>query len=236
MPCKTRTETVLRRTGFYGRPSRFDTLTEAEVLGWWNAGRVTVADLRLAANRTVRHHHDETDQRSQTNVALVGVAVEPWAERVWRRDPRFSICLPKGDGTVAAIAASGRPADRRALWARLGDSRAAVTAQAARSLRDAVTEYVEDISGQHGIRLEALLARTGLNGRDPIHGTIAARMIGVTPARLYQIGDQLERCRTKARSPAGVWIPQFGAAEIADWPDESAAAGVEATRAFSTAS
>ena len=37
-------------------------------------------------------------------------------------------------------------------------------------LAEAVAGYVEAISSQHGIRLEVLLAYTGLNGRDPIGG------------------------------------------------------------------
>ena len=231
-PFKTRTETVLRRAGFYEDPTRFNTLTEAEVLGWWNAGVATVADIRFAGNRAIRHHHDETDQRSQMNVALADVAAEPWAEHIWRRDPRFSAYVPKCDGTVADIAASGYPNDRRGLWTRLDDLRAAVAAQAALSLREAVAEYVEAISSQYGIRLEALLARTGLNGRDPIYGSTAARMLDVSPARIYQIQDQLERRRVRARPPAGTWVPQMTVAESRGWPNSYTTAGIEATRRF----
>jgi hypothetical protein len=50
-----------------------------------------------------------------------------------------------------------------------------VAAQAALSLPDAVGDYVEAISGQHGRRLEVLLARTGLSGSDPITGVEASR-------------------------------------------------------------
>ena len=38
VPFLTRTVTILRRMGFFDDSSRFDTLTEAEVLAWWNAG------------------------------------------------------------------------------------------------------------------------------------------------------------------------------------------------------
>ena len=89
VPFKTRTETVLRRAGFYDEPSRFDTLTEAEVMGWWNAGVATVADIRFVGNRAIRHHHDETDQAEPDERRARRVAVEPWAEHIWRRDPRI---------------------------------------------------------------------------------------------------------------------------------------------------
>jgi hypothetical protein len=233
VPFKTRTETVLRRAGYYDHPERFNTLTEAEVMGWWNAGVATVADIRFTGNRTIRRHHEATDERSEMNVALAAVATEPWAPHIWHRDPRFASYVPKGGKTVEQIALSGHPNDRRALWCHLDDLRAAVAAQAALSLPDAVAEYVvEAISGQHGHRLEVLLARTGLNGNDPIYGTTAARVLGVTSARIYQIQDQLERHRIRARPPSGVWMPQIAAAERFGWPDDYTGAGIAATRDF----
>jgi hypothetical protein len=36
--------TILRRMGYHDDPSLFNTLTEAEVLSWWNAGVGTVAN------------------------------------------------------------------------------------------------------------------------------------------------------------------------------------------------
>ena len=54
VPFKRRTETVLRRAGYHDAPRRFDSLTEAEVMGWWN--------------------HEETDVRSARNVVLAAVA------------------------------------------------------------------------------------------------------------------------------------------------------------------
>ena len=232
VPFKTRTETVLRRAGYYDNPHRFDTLTEAEVMGWWNAGVATVADVRFTGNRAIRRHLEETDERSEMNVALAGVAAEPWAPHIWHRDPRFTHYVPKAGETVEQIAVSGHPIDRRALWGQLDDLRAAMAVQAALSLPDAVANYVEAISGQHGRRLQVLLARIGLNGRDPIYGTTAARMLGVSPARVYQIQDALERHRIRARPPAGVWMPQMAEAERFGWPDDYTDAGIAVTRAF----
>ena len=126
---------------------------------------------------------------------------------------------------MAEIAASGHPNDRRALWTRLDDLRAAVAAQAALSLPERSPSMWKAISGQHGIRLEALLARTGLNGRDPIYGTTAARMLGVSPARIDQIQDAPraqpveglaasrrvdaagDGCRSVSAGPAGTPLP-----------------------------
>jgi hypothetical protein len=96
--------------------------------------------------------------------------------------------------------------------------RDAVDAQAKLSLLAAVAQYVEAISGQHGERLDMLLAPTGLNGSDPIHGTEAARRLGVSHQRMYQIVQQLHRARDRACPPAGTWVPQPDAADDIGWP------------------
>ena len=66
---------------------------------------------------------------------------------------------------------------------------------AALPLERAVSGYVEAISGQLGIRLEVLLAYTGLNGRDPIMGREAGATLGVSYQRVQQISAQLHRNR-----------------------------------------
>ena len=121
---------------------------------------------------------------------------------------------------------------RRSLWTRLENLRSAVVAQSALSLSEAIAQYVEAISGQRGRRLEVLLARTGLNGRDPITGPTASQMLGVSPARMYQIQNTLERHRLRAQPPRGVWMPQVTIALEHGWPTGYTDAGVEATRAF----
>ena len=107
----------------------------------------------------------------------------PWASQVWYRDPRFSKYLPKGNATVCVIATSGTTVDRLALLDRLVGLEAAIDTQGALTLTDAVAEYVELITGQHGVRLEVLLAR------------------GCT--RLLLIRSRSCRCEGCGRSPLG---------------------------------
>jgi hypothetical protein len=160
------------------------------------------------------------------------VAKEPWAQHVWHRDPRFETYLPRVDATVYDIATSGIAVDRRFLWDHLEDLRGAVEDQAALTRPEAVSEYVEAISGQHGHRLEVLLALTGLNGQDRISGLEASRRIRRSPPRGSQILHQCLRNRDRARPPAGAWMPQMGEAERDGWLDGHTQVGVEATRAF----
>ena len=108
----------------------------------------------------------------------------------------------------------------------------ALDAQAARTPADADAEYVQAISGQHDDRLKALLARTGLDGQDPITGAEMARRLGVSDQRASQITGRLWYYRDRCRPPAGIWMPQVTVAERDGWPDGHTGMGMEATRGF----
>jgi hypothetical protein len=170
VPFTKRTATVLERQGIYTNPALLNELTTTDVLGWWNAGPATVEDLRVAGNDAIRRHHTETGLLAILATDLSNMASESWAPHVWYHDPRFTRFVPKGDLTVYEIATSGSAVDQRFLWQQGVELRDAVDAQARLPLLAAVAEYVEAVSGQHGERLDALLACTGLNGRDPITG------------------------------------------------------------------
>jgi hypothetical protein len=166
-------------------PILLNQITTTDVLGWWNAGPTTVDDLRVTGNDAITRHHKETGLLKDLARDLLNIASEPWAPYVWHRDTRFAQFVPKGDHTVHDIATSGSAVDRRFLWEHRNGLRDAVDAQARLSLLDAIAQYVEAISGQHGERLDALVARTGLSGSDPIHGTEAARRLGISHQRMH---------------------------------------------------
>jgi hypothetical protein len=110
--------------------------------------------------------------------------------------------------------------------------RNAVDTQARLSLLDAISQYVEAVSGQHGDRLEALLARTGLNGRDPITGAEAARSLGVSHQRMCQIVQQLHRAKDRGCPSAGIWMPQLDAADQNGWPNSVTPSSKSAIQGF----
>jgi hypothetical protein len=162
------------------------------------------------------------------------MSLEPWAPHIWYHDPRFARFLPKGEGTVNEIATSGSAVDRRFLWEHGRQLRDAVDEEAKLSLLAEVAMYVEAFSGQHGERLDALLAHTALNGSDPINGTEAARRLGVSHQRMYQIVQQLYRARGRSCPPEGLWMPQLGAVERDDWPASISANAKTSIRAFAS--
>jgi hypothetical protein len=250
VPFRKRTVTILRRLGFFDDPTLLNEVTEADVLGWWNAGVKTVADLRDTGNAAIVWHHATSGERQQQAEAedrrrkveavelrqmadaLRQVAGEAWAAQVWWRDPRFRDLLRRGDVTAREICLNGNSEERRELWDSLTDLEARVKRLAALPLAEVVAGYVEAISSQHGIRLEVLLAYTGLNGRDPISGREAADALGVTHQRISQIAMQLQRNRDRARPPGGIWMPQVDAAIADGWPDGYTALGVGAIGVF----
>jgi hypothetical protein len=203
-------------------------LTEADVAGWWNAGPATIQDIHRTGNEAIRLHHETTELRLRIDADLAEIALEPWAEHIWYRDPRFAGFLPKADLTVHDIATSGSAVDRRVLWNQLDDLRAAVAQQGDLPLGEAVPEYVEAISRHHGERLDVLLAVTGLNGRDPIISTDAAERLKVSRQRISQIVNQLHKRMEEARPANGIWLPQIRVADRTRWPDGYTQRGIEA--------
>lgn len=232
VPFKQRTRTVLKRQGLLDNPASFFDLTEGTVLSWWNAGPVTVDDLRTTGPAAIKRHHTETGARTRLNSVLERAAREPWARRIWHLDPRFSDLLPKRAGTVHDIATTGSAADRQELHDRLDRLRTAVVEQRSLGLLDAVARHVSCLSRQEENRLIVLLARTGLDGGYRITGKEAANRLGVTTARVYQIEQQLWHHRSRTRPSSGFWMPQVAAAEAGGWPVQCTEAGIEAIREF----
>lgn len=141
---------------------------------------------------------------------------------MWRRDPRFGNLLPPRweVRTICDLATRGTDTDKRLLFDVVDAVRARLTLLAALPLELAVTGFIEAISSQHGVRLDMLLACTGLNGRDPITQREVATVLGVSDQRVSQIVAQLYRQRDKVTPSGGIWMPQADAAVADGWPDQ----------------
>lgn len=60
----------------------------------------------------------------------------------------------------------------------------------------------------------------------------AARRLGVSFLRVYQIVGQLKRARDRASPLAGIWMPQVDIAIEHGWPGNYTTAGIAATLSF----
>jgi hypothetical protein len=183
-------------------------------------GCCDVEGFEAAEVRTIAHrYHAEADLRAHMDTVLEEVTIEPRDPQIWFRDPQFTDYLPRSDATVYGIAAGESTLDRRFLFDRRGDLRAAIDSQATLNLTDVVAEYVELITGQHGVGLEVLLDRTGLNRDDPSTRTEAGRRLGVSYQRIYQLEQQLQGHRDRAVSPGEVWRPQLASDAGYGWTE-----------------
>jgi hypothetical protein len=239
VPFRVRTVTILRRKCIWDDMTRLDEISEADVMSWMTAGVKTVADLRETGNAAIAAHRTSAPERRRRAAesrriadGLRRLTGESWTAQVWWRDPRFRDLLQRGDVTVREICLSGSSEEQRQLWANLAGLEARVKHLAALPLAEAVAGYVEAISGQHGIRLDVLLAYTGLNGRDPISGREAGEILGVTHQNISRIAGQLQRNRDRARPPGGILIPQVDAAVRDGWPDGYTTATIGTIRVF----
>jgi hypothetical protein len=70
------------------------------------------------------------------------------------------------------------------------------------------------------------------HGRVPITGADAARRLGVSHQRMYQIVRQLHRARDRACPSAGIWMPQLDAADQNGWSRSISAEAQTAIRGF----
>lgn len=144
----------MERAGLFDTPTAIDDLTEDDVLGWENAGVLTLQDFIDAGNAGIAFYHGPARE-------LAPVADEPWAHKVSRRDPRFKNLLPKTHQTVAQIARKGHQDHQRVLLANLEATRQRVDEIAAQDPEEALREWLGLITGQAGRRLDIVMARLG---------------------------------------------------------------------------
>jgi hypothetical protein len=90
VPFTKRTATILQRQGIYTNPALLDKVTTMDVLGWWNAGPLTVDDLRITGNDAIRRHQEEAGLLEQLATDLSNMASKPWAPHIWwKSDGRY---------------------------------------------------------------------------------------------------------------------------------------------------
>jgi hypothetical protein len=182
--------------------TRIDTVTEADVAGFWNTGPTTVADLIESGNVAISWHHSEARQLAKV------VARDYWTRQVWRRDRRFTNLLPAVDATVYDIGVAGRHDHQRHLYRRLPAIRKRLDKLLGDSPTEALIRYVAMNTGRTRGRTVVLLQRVGLL-EPALSGTEAALRLGVSQQRVHQLVEQLQH-RVRRLQPPGerAWLPQ----------------------------
>jgi Sigma-70, region 4 len=129
---------------------------------------------------------------------LLKVIDANWAPQVSDQDPRFMDLLPNGEGTIfeRIDAYTSSPADHQLEEQSLAEAIPAIEARIHEiddlPLDVALKGFLVAISGYSGKKLEALLARLGWSGHEPITLEEAGRIAGITRERIRQLVKRIE--------------------------------------------
>ena len=182
--------------------------TAHDILALDNFGRAALPRPQLDGNAAIAWHQGPSQE-------LRALTEEPWAERIWRSDRRFSALLPSTDATVAEIARDGHDDHQRVVYRNLPKLRRRMDRIAAMCPEQAIRDYVAAGTGQRRKRLTVLLAVTGIARDEPITKAEGARRLGVSDQRMAQIVAQFWQACDRTTPPAGIWPPHLQR-ELAD--------------------
>ena len=150
-----RTDRLLAH-GIAADPARLSALTYGALLALPRVGARAAYTFALTAEQAIDDAYAEGRLPSALADLVRRAAAAPWVDLVDGDDPRFADLLPEGTG----IDAPGSP------WV-LPDVFDRVARIEQTPLDTALREYVAALSGLTGERLDALLARIGVDGKPP---------------------------------------------------------------------
>jgi sigma-70-like protein len=130
---------------------------------------------------------------------LLKVIDASWASQISEQDPRFVDLLLAGEGTIfeRIDAYTSSPADYQLQEQSLAEAMPAIEVRIHEidglPLDVALKGFLAAISRYSGKKLEALLARLGWNGREPITLEEAGRLAGITRERVRQLIKRIDK-------------------------------------------
>ena len=205
LPWTIRTRNCLESARLLADRSMFSELIYADLLEIPAMGIVSVLDfacvaeagisqfdlgLRAGANSSERKATHGTTEVSDLLIAAIDA---PWANQVSAQDPRFADLLSPHGGTVfeRIDQLTDQPSEDPTAEVRLAEAVASIQDRIEKlsqlSLDKALLQFLEDLSGLQGLKLEALSARFGWSGKPPITLEEAGAMLGVTREWIRQL-------------------------------------------------
>lgn len=194
-----RTRNCLMRANLMSDPLRLSQITYGELFAIPQMGPRSVLDFAAAAEAAI----ETVDRGSEIPQELVELAREarqaPWAELISEEDPRFADLLRSGTGTLVdrldEAMVGGQPFVTNEATFSLFKSLPALFERVEEIERCpldlAMREYVAALSGFKDLRLDAVLARLGLDGKPPRTLQEAADMVNLSRERVRQIQTRL---------------------------------------------
>lgn len=189
IPWSTRVRNALDRADLL-QPTKLSALSFGEALSIRAMGAKSVLELAASLEASIIW----VSENPQHDL-VPDIMNEAWVEMVGFEDPRFAPLLPPGKGTIGQRLESAGLADGSVssdpdvilLLKTLPQLADEVQRVAEEPVDLAIRNFVQALSGLEGIRLEALLARLGVDGEPKRTLQEAGDMIGVSRERIRQI-------------------------------------------------
>lgn len=214
----TRTWNCLERSGLLGDRLALSRLTYKELFKIPAMGAISVLDFASTAEAAMAQLSIEGDAsqasfdfepvnsdvqpqdtpRRDMRDRLLTVIDTSWATQVSEQDPRFVDLLPPGDGTIfeRIDEFTSTPADNRLDEQLLAEAIPAIEARIHEidrlPLDVALKDFLFAVSRYSGKKQEALLARLGWSGREPITLEEAGYIAGLSRERVRQLLKRIE--------------------------------------------
>ena len=218
LPWRTRTWNCLEKSGLLEDRLALSKLTYKDLLALPAMGILSALDFASTVEAAMDQLNVMGDLSPQQleceNISPGGQLQEPprrdlrdrllkvidanWALQVSDQDPRFMDLLPDGEGTIfeRIDAYTSSPADHQLEEQSLAEAIPAIEARIHEidglPLDVALKGFLAAISGYSGKKLEALLARLGWSGLEPITLEEAGRIAGITRERIRQLVKRIE--------------------------------------------
>jgi hypothetical protein len=218
LPWRTRTWNCLEKSGWLEDRLALSNLTYKDLLELPAMGILSVLDfastveaamdqlnvvgdlspLQLEFENIGPEGQVQDPPRSDLRDRLLKVIDASWASQISEQDPRFVDLLPDGEGTIfeRIDAYTSSPADYQLEEQSLAEAIPAIEGRIheidALPLDVALKGFLAAMSGYSGKKLEALLARLGWSGHEPITLEEAGRLAGITRERVRQLIKRIE--------------------------------------------
>jgi hypothetical protein len=218
LPWRTRTRNCLEKSGWIDDRLALSNLTYKDLLELPAMGILSVLDfastveaamdqlnvmgdlspLQLEFDTIAPEGQVQYPPRPDLRDRLLKVIDAIWAPQISEQDPRFVDLLPAGEGTIfeRIDAYTSSPADYQLEEQSLAEAIPAIEARIheidSLPLDVALKDFLAAMSGYSGKKLEALLARLGWSGHEPITLEEAGRIAGITRERIRQLLKRIQ--------------------------------------------
>jgi hypothetical protein len=203
LPLTVRTRNCLQSAGLLEDRVALSSVTYGQLLKLPNMGIRSIVHFSCVAEAIINQTYgsistDEPEltskEQREAHICLIKEAVKsPWAYQISEQDPRFSDLLSAGEGTITERIEQNNgmpeydPGLDEDLPHAIVEIKKRVNRLSSQPLDRALKNFLGEISGLRGRKLDAMIGRFGFDGNPPLTLEEAGRIIHVTRERVRQL-------------------------------------------------